>query len=434
MRGTVLTVLRIVGNNVLRLGSNLILTRLLFPEAFGMMALVQVFMSGLQMFSDIGLRASVVQNARGDEPDFLNTIWTMKVIRGFILWAMTCILALPAANFYNEPMLAYILPVVGFSAAIGGFITTNVLTADKHLQLGRLTVIELSCYAASIVVTIVLAYITGSVWALVLGGIAATVFKLIAMQILMPGIRNRFRWEPEAFSEIFNFGKFIFLSTVAGFALKQSDKIILGKYLTLGDLGIYTIGLTLATLPFMLSRAVSDKIVFPLYSKRQTNESGANRTKMLKARRLAIALTLPLATILAFSGLWLVDVLYDERYIMAGPVVVLYSFVIVPQLVTDNYRAAMFASGNSHQFFYVTVFTIVLQLSFLLIGLSWFGLFGAICALGLSILLTYPLLGYFVRQRRALDFRGDMFFLTLGFCINGLACWLHRDAISQLIS
>ena len=86
MRGSAMTIISFGGQNVLRLGSNLILTRLLFPEAFGLMALVQVFMGGLQMFSDLGIQASIIQNSRGDDPDFLNTAWTIQVIRGTCLW------------------------------------------------------------------------------------------------------------------------------------------------------------------------------------------------------------------------------------------------------------------------------------------------------------------------------------------------------------
>jgi hypothetical protein len=63
---------------------DLILTRLLFPEAFGLMALVQVFMGGLQMFSDLGVNMSIIQSKRGEDPDFLNTAWTFQILRGLI--------------------------------------------------------------------------------------------------------------------------------------------------------------------------------------------------------------------------------------------------------------------------------------------------------------------------------------------------------------
>ena len=85
MRGSFLTVLNFGGHNILRLGSNLILTRILFPEAFGLMALVQVVLAGTEMFSDFGIRGSIVQSSRGDDPVFLNTAWTVQIGRGVLL-------------------------------------------------------------------------------------------------------------------------------------------------------------------------------------------------------------------------------------------------------------------------------------------------------------------------------------------------------------
>src|SRR6056297_1850851 len=97
MRGSMLTIVSFGGQNVLRLGSNLVLTRILFPEAFGLMALVQVFIVGLQMFSDVGIQTSVIRSKRGDDPASLHTAWTFQVLRGVLLWLGCFGIALPAA-------------------------------------------------------------------------------------------------------------------------------------------------------------------------------------------------------------------------------------------------------------------------------------------------------------------------------------------------
>ena len=86
----------------LRFAGNLILTRLLFPEAFGAMALVQSVLTGLTLLSDLGISQAIVQNARGHTAAFLNTAWTVQVIRGVLIWVATCALALPVATFYHN--------------------------------------------------------------------------------------------------------------------------------------------------------------------------------------------------------------------------------------------------------------------------------------------------------------------------------------------
>ncbi|GAB1360936.1 hypothetical protein MASR1M32_01720 [Rhodobacter sp.] len=82
LRGSALTAGSYAVTQALRLASNLILTRLLFPEAFGLMALVSVVLVGLQMFSDTGIGPAISRSPRGDEPAFLDTAWTVNVARG----------------------------------------------------------------------------------------------------------------------------------------------------------------------------------------------------------------------------------------------------------------------------------------------------------------------------------------------------------------
>ena len=92
-RSAAITVLGFGASQAIRLASNLILTRLLFPEAFGMMAIVGVFLIGLAMFSDVGVGPSIMGSARGDEPDFLDTAWTIQIARGLILLVIALALA-----------------------------------------------------------------------------------------------------------------------------------------------------------------------------------------------------------------------------------------------------------------------------------------------------------------------------------------------------
>ena len=82
-----------------RLASNLVLTRLVAPEAFGLMGLVQVFLFSAQLLSDVGLRGSVIYHARGDRREFLDTVWTVAVLRGVVLWGVVCAGAYPFARF-----------------------------------------------------------------------------------------------------------------------------------------------------------------------------------------------------------------------------------------------------------------------------------------------------------------------------------------------
>src|ERR1700729_1195426 len=76
IRASAWTMVGYFGGQVIRLGSNVILTRMLFPGAYGEIVLVGIFFQGLQMFSDVGIGPSIIRSNRGDDPLFLNTAWT----------------------------------------------------------------------------------------------------------------------------------------------------------------------------------------------------------------------------------------------------------------------------------------------------------------------------------------------------------------------
>ena len=172
LKGGALTAGAYAATQVLRLASNLILTRLLFPEAFGLMALVSVVLVGLQMFSDAGIGPSIAQSPRGDDPEFLDTAWTAQVLRGVILWLGTLGLAGPVAALYDAPDLARLLPVAGLTLLIAGFNPTRIDTANRHLLLGRVTALDLVAQTIGIGAMVALALALGTVWALVIGAVA----------------------------------------------------------------------------------------------------------------------------------------------------------------------------------------------------------------------------------------------------------------------
>lgn len=432
-RGAGLTVLNFGSSNFLRLLSNLILTRLLFPEAFGLMALVQVFTTGLKMFSDTGLKTSIIRSDRGDDPDFLNTAWTLQILRGALLWLGTCALAWPAAQLYGAPMLAQLLPVAGLNMLINGFAPTKVATANRNMTLGRVTLIDMGTQVIGIAFMVFMAWWLQSVWALVIGGLINTFVTVILQHLTLPGIRNRLMFEREAFNELFSFGKFVFLSTAVTFLINQGDKAILGGYVSLAEMGIYNVGYFLGALPFLLSRAINSNVVFPLYRVAPLAEGSKNREKVFKARRTVSALCLLGAGFMGYIGIYLVDLLYDDRYSLAGPIVVLLSFALVPQIVITSYGALLLAAGDAKNFFRINLYSAIVQTILMFVGVIYLGIFGVLLAQALALFVTHPMRIKHLRRAKGHDGWGDFMLMGGGFLITGGACWLHWDEVLRLI-
>ena len=420
------------GAQLLRLAANLILTRLLFPEAFGMMALVQVFMTGLMMFSDLGITPAILQSRRGDDPDFLDTAWSIQVIRGFALWIGAGLLALPMARLYGVPELAQLLPVAALSLAILGFTPTRAETANRHLALGRVTLIDLATQLIGIVAAVALALALNSVWALVWSGLVAALAQVVLYDRLLPGARNRFRWERAAAGELIGFGKWIFLSTVAGFLYLQGDRLILGRFLSLELLGIYNIGYFLASFPLLLGGALVRKIMIPLYRERPPGQSPENFRNIRRLRFALSAGLLALLALLALLGDGLVGLLYDDRYARAGAVVVAVAVIQMLPAIVLTYDQAALATGDSRRFFLLSLARAGLTVSGLLAGVWLAGLAGALAGQGLAALLVYPVVAWLARRQGAWDGVHDALMGLCALVAGGLAIWLNWPALAAL--
>ncbi|PRY24228.1 O-antigen/teichoic acid export membrane protein [Aliiruegeria haliotis] len=432
LRGSAFATFQFGTAQLLRLASNLILTRLLFPEAFGTMAIVNALITGLALFTDTGLRASIIQNARGDDPDFLNTAWTIQIIRGGLLWLVILACAAPVSQIYGAPELATILPVIGLGVFVAGFTPTAVHRAERHLRIGRLTAISLSVQLISIIVTIIAAYVLRSVWALVIGNLVNEILLLVARRLFLPDNRNRLRLEPEALRSIVTFGKFILLSTAAAFVISQGDRVILGLYISRAELGVYSVGFVLATVAVQLNNMLGGRILFPLYSMAPPNASASNRSAIFRAQRLVGLCALTITSALAFAGPALVDVLYDPRYALAGPIVTLQCLSVIPLLTLRSAQALLPAMGDSKRLLILQVSTAVLQTAILFAGIHVAGVAGAILAPGLAALGTWPLAISYCRKYVAFDPVAQFGLTCLGIVLCGAAVLLHAERIVAL--
>src|SRR6185503_4494893 len=130
-------------SQVIRFGSVYFLQWYLLPDDFGVANTVGFFIVLLAALSDVGIEQAIIQNKRGDDPVFLNTAWTLHVMRGLVLWLGACLLAYPAYRFYSHDKdatyLLWMIPVAGLSPLISGLNSTAVFTLHRHLRQGLLT-------------------------------------------------------------------------------------------------------------------------------------------------------------------------------------------------------------------------------------------------------------------------------------------------------
>lgn len=264
-RGFAWSMASYVAQQVLRLGNHLVMAYLLAPDMFGIMAKVNVFLAGIQMFADLGIGASVIQHKRGEDPLFVNTAWTVEVLRGTSLTAIMCILAWPYAKFYGSPELAAYVCAASLQPLVTSFSSMSIFQLYRRLHLGKIAVLELSTQFFGVVVMTVWALFDKSVWPLIAGSIGMALFRSIASRYITEH-RDRFAWDADAWKALRHFGLSIFLSTALMFLADQSATLLLGKYVTDFHLGLYSAALGLAMMGKTAITKVMSDVVFPAFS------------------------------------------------------------------------------------------------------------------------------------------------------------------------
>jgi O-antigen/teichoic acid export membrane protein len=398
--GTIWTLIGYGSSQIIRLAANLILTRLLFPEFFGLMAIINVFILGLNLFSDIGINLSIIQNKRGDEPEFYNTAWTLQVIRGVGLWITCCILAIPVANIYELPQLQYLIPVVGLATVISGFDSTSLALLDRNIDIRRRTILDLVTQVVGILAMVVWALIHPSIWALIAGNFVSSITRCVWSHLLFPDARNRFYWNQQVFHEIFSIGQWVFISTALTFMAEQADRLLLGKLFSLSLFGVYQVAITLSDMPRNIIQTLGGKVLFPVMSKVIDQPVETITRTFLKNRRLLIAPFILITGVMTSCGDFIMDFLYDDRYSQAQWMFPILTLGVWPRLLAHTGEPFLFAKGLFNYAAIGNFARLMCTVVGVFIGFRYLGEFGAIIAVALNDLFYYLVVTYgLVREK-----------------------------------
>ncbi|NWG72707.1 MAG: oligosaccharide flippase family protein, partial [Parvularculaceae bacterium] len=369
-------------SQVIRLGGNLVLTRLLFPEAFGVMAIVNTLLQGLQMFSDVGIGPAIIRSQRVDA-GLLNTAWTLQIIRGLSLCLIGMLLAWPAAVFYGRPELTGLMIAAAITAAIDGFNSPALFTLNRDLKLKQVVARDLASQVLGVIVMIALALVWRSVWPLVIGALVRGVANMLlshglTTQRLRPG------WDRGALRELYSFGRFVFLSTAATFIAQGGERLILGKFLPMETLGVFAIALYLSQLPWQVVQKLTNRVLFPSFAE-LLRKQRARAIHLHRRARLAFQLlSIGLMLVWLVGGQWLVDWLYDPRYVAAGWMVQFLGLRAVCDTVRFPQQKMLTAAGFPIYTMLASVSLAIGVSAGLILALTFGGLTAALTVLALS--------------------------------------------------
>jgi len=423
----------------LRLATNLIMTRLLMPEMFGVMAIASMFMMALAFFSDLGIRQNVVQSPRGSDPNFLNTAWVMQIGRGALIAGLAMALALvialvdrmeviPRDSVYAAAVLPYVVASLGMGALISGFDSTKALEASRRMVLGRLTQIDGVSQLVSIAMMLLSSTFERSIWVLVIGSLTGNITRMILSHIWLQGTNNHFFIERKAFLEIFHFGKWIFLSSFLGFFASASDNLIIGLLVNASTLGIYSISILLLNAFEQIIMKLTGDVAFPALSEVARNRPTDLGKTLYKFHLPTAAFSYGAAGLLTSAAPTIVDLLYDSRYTDAGWMlqVLAVALIAVPCRL---HSSCLLALGKPRY----SVFQSSIELCAILVavptGFYLAGMSGVVWGVVIKYFASVPFTLFFLSRQGLLNIRREL----LPLPIFGVA-WLLGHLFTRLIA
>lgn len=367
-----------------RLGSSLLMTRILAPDAFGLMAIVAVICVILALLSDVGIRPSILKSARGDDPDFLNTAWTVQVFRGGLMAAGTLVIAavlyttgtlgwLQAGTTFADPRLPALLAVTAVSPLILGWQSTKLIQLERHFNMKAASLVPLAAQVVTVFVMVGIAFVTRSIWSIVVGGLCGNLAQVLLTHYSLPGERNRFRWEPEALHELVRFGRWVLLSSAISVFALNGDRLVLGALVGADQLGLYSIALNIASMLLAVVSSFIGALALPVFGEAlRINRSQLQKSFFRMRRWMDWALVF-CAGLLFTTAEPIVHLLYDDRYAQAGELLMALSFGLAFSRVMLAQQVYM-VLGQSKYLVIVSAVSVVtlyvaLPLSFLAGGL-----------------------------------------------------------------
>lgn len=407
---------------IIRFVSNLIMTRLLAPEMFGLMALAGVFIFGLNLLSDIGLKQILIQSKRSDER-FVNTVWTIQVVRGWMIWLLSILVGavfyvmsylhfLPENSVYNNAMFPFIIAVIGFNSAVSGYEPTKLAFTNRNLNLRINVTIALISQVLGFFAMLIWANFQPDVWALVVGSLVATFSNTAMSYFMIEGDTNYFCWDKEIFHEIFHFGKWIFISSVMGFLVMRGDTLLLGGLVDAKSLGYYAIAGMLVGAVVQIIGTMIHTVGFPALSE-------TYREKPYNLKNVFYKLRLPLDLVLIFSCGFIfatadtiVAILYDNRYVSVGWILQILSI----SLFEVRYRLAsecFLAMGKPKLQSSLIFVNLVCLYGFGFAMYHLYGFKGLVWAVAGSSLFTIPLILFYLRKYQILDWGRELVVLPM---------------------
>ena len=285
LRGAFWTLGGFGAGQILRFIMNVIFARLLAPQLFGLMAIVNTVRSGIELISDLGIAQNMIYSRNGDDPDYYNTAWTLQAVRSVILFLVIVAVSAPLARFYELPILSYLLSATGVNTILLGFSSISLVLLQKKMMFAKLNTYQLTLSLVLTPFLVLIVYMNRTIWALIWGAVLSSVVGMVTSYFLLPDVRQRFTINKKFAREIIEFGKWISISSIVYFLSTNFDRLYFAKVVPLEVFGIYSIARSISELLNTTTGRLGNSVVFPFVASHSDMPRETLRSELVSTSR-----------------------------------------------------------------------------------------------------------------------------------------------------
>ncbi|MBI4228119.1 MAG: lipopolysaccharide biosynthesis protein, partial [Deltaproteobacteria bacterium] len=404
---------------VLRFTSTLVLARLLIPSDFGVLAVALLTISLLENFSLTGFDKALIQK-KGNINDYLNTAWTISLIRGAVLSLIVFFSASIVTGFFNIPRSEHILRVLALALVFDGMANIGLVFFSRELDFKKLFSYQVGGAIAYMLVSLPLAIIFKSVWALVFGILAEKIVCMFLSYVVHP-YRPRLEFDLAKAKELYSFGKWIFAIGIMSYLVMQGDNFFVGKVLGATALGFYAMAFRICNLPVSEMYTMISKVLFPAYSKLQ-DDIPKLREAYNKTMQVIFFVSFPMTSMIVVLSHEFTAIFLGEKWLPIVPlikVLSLYAFLRALAVFTGSLFQAV---GRAEIDTKLLAYRLLIMMCLMYPFAQYWGIVGVavavLCSRVIDVVSVYIALG--IIKGRLIPALKELLFPLVGSVITGL--------------
>lgn len=341
--------------------TSMVLARLLTPDAFGVVATINMIVSFADMFTDAGFQKYLIQHEFSSdlERDQCTTVafWTNLGV-SLILWCVIAVFRNPLATLVGSPGLGVVLMVAALSLPMTSFSSIQLALFKRKLEYKTLFYRRIIGALLPFVITIPIAYCTGSYWALVCGTLAQQLFNALILTVYSP-------WKPNFFfklsllKEMLSFTLWTLLESFTIWINAYIDIFIVGTLLSTYYLGLYKNSTTMVNQIFTIVTSATTPILFSTLCRKQNNQKEFSQTLFLYQRNVSLVL-IPMGVGIYLYRAFVTDILLGSQWSSAQEVLGVWAVVHSVAIILNTYSSEVYRAKGLPK---VSVFAQILYIS-----------------------------------------------------------------------